>query len=538
MSHPGAEDRKTPAAAARPRMGAMSLAVVGAATGLLGCSELGEIDAWLFDQSVVGRWEYTPTVVPILERIDVIERDTGDFIEITQATPEDLIPVVSEYVVGAGDQLRLSILDFLRQGEASDFELVVDQTGTLDIPQLGRVPVDGLTVEELRKRVAQITVERQITMEEPVVGVNILRGRKSTFSIIGSLQGVGRYAIPNPDYRLLEALTEAGGISPAIRKVQVIRQVKLAEEARSGAGAKQPVLTPKQASDRPAAKPDGGPDLTKLIEELTGPDGAKPGAGKPGEAAKPATPATPKTPPAPGAAEPAAAPPPIDLPDSPSKPGARPTKSAGESSWMFLNGEWVKVARAGDVPAGAGLPESAKPAAGKGAEELVTQRVIEIPTGPLLKGLAQYNIVIRPGDVIHVKGPDIGLIYISGPGINRTGVYDMPGAGRLTLKQAISAAGGLSAIAIPERVDITRRIGDDREATIRLNLRAIYEGTQPDIFLKPEDQINVGTNFFATPLAIIRSGFRISYGFGFLADRNFGSDVFGVPPEIRNRFGF
>lgn len=99
----------------------------------------------------------------------------------------------------------------------------------------------------------------------------------------------------------------------------------------------------------------------------------------------------------------------------------------------------------------------------------------------------------------------------------------------------MTAAGGLSVVAIPERVDLIRRIGENREATIRLNLRAIAEGTQPDVFIKPDDQINVGTNFWATPLVVLRQGFRMTYGFGFLVDRNFGNDVFGAPPV--NQFG-
>ena len=37
-----------------------------------------------------------------------------------------------------------------------------------------------------------------------------------------------------------------------------------------------------------------------------------------------------------------------------------------------------------------------------------------------------------------------------------------------------------------------------------------------------------GTNFWATPLAVIRNGFRASYGFGFILDRNFQGDVFGA----------
>ena len=35
------------------------------------------------------------------------------------------------------------------------------------------------------------------------------------------------------------------------------------------------------------------------------------------------------------------------------------------------------------------------------------------------------------------------------------------------------------------------------------------------------------------PLAVFRNGLRITYGFGFLLDRNFGNDVFGAPPINR-----
>ena len=41
---------------------------------------------------------------------------------------------------------------------------------------------------------------------------------------------------------------------------------------------------------------------------------------------------------------------------------------------------------------------------------------------------------------------------------------------------------------------------------------------------------------WAFPLAVVRSGFRVTYGWGFLLDRNFGNDVFGAPPSnVGNR---
>jgi protein involved in polysaccharide export with SLBB domain len=115
--------------------------------------------------------------------------------------------------------------------------------------------------------------------------------------------------------------------------------------------------------------------------------------------------------------------------------------------------------------------------------------------------------------------------------VARPGVFTLDPLSELTLKRAMVAAGGLNAIGIPERVDLIRRVGEGRQAVVRLNARAIWEGTQPDLMLKPDDVLNFGTNFWATPLAVVRGGFRASYGFGFLLDRNFGNDVFGAPPS-------
>jgi protein involved in polysaccharide export with SLBB domain len=166
---------------------------------------------------------------------------------------------------------------------------------------------------------------------------------------------------------------------------------------------------------------------------------------------------------------------------------------------------------------------------------VLTQRVIRIPLHRLSNGDARVNIVIRPGDVIRVPPAPSGFFFLGGQGA-RPGVFQL--TDRLTLTNAVIAAGGLNQLAVPERVDLSRMIGNDRVATIRLNLRAIAERTEPDIYIRPNDQIVVGTNFWATPMAVIRNGFRASYGFGLLADRNFGSDIFGVPPEAEARNNF
>ncbi|HIO20066.1 MAG TPA: hypothetical protein EYN11_03125 [Phycisphaerales bacterium] len=160
---------------------------------------------------------------------------------------------------------------------------------------------------------------------------------------------------------------------------------------------------------------------------------------------------------------------------------------------------------------------------------VVLERIIEIPWNLLKQGDSRYNIVIRPKDRVYVKGVPLGNLYIRGE-ISRPGVYDYPRSGKkITLSEFITSAGDLGPIAVPEKVSLTRRFGDV-QATVTLNYAAILQRTEPDIFLKPNDHISIGTSWGATPMAIIRNGFRATYGFGFLLDRNFGNDVFGRPP--------
>lgn len=218
----------------------------------------------------------------------------------------------------------------------------------------------------------------------------------------------------------------------------------------------------------------------------------------------------------------------VDLPEtqSPSPAPRRAERTESGSAWVFLNGKWIQVSSA---------TAAAEPSAqDAGTQALITQRVIRVPLEPLLAGRQSYNIIIRPGDVIRVPPPPNGLVYITGQ-VARPGPYQIPTAGGLTLLRAIDSAGGYSTIAIPWRLDVTRMIGRDRQATIRMDGRAIAEQTQPDVFLRPNDRINVGSNFWALPLAIVRGGFRATYGYGFILDRNLANDLFGPPPV--NQFG-
>ena len=64
---------------------------------------------------------------------------------------------------------------------------------------------------------------------------------------------------------------------------------------------------------------------------------------------------------------------------------------------------------------------------------------------------------------------------------------------------------------------------------VRVDLAKLFAGRQPDVYIKADDQVLVGTNLIAPYLAALRNAFRFTYGAGFIYDRNFAysRDVFG-----------
>lgn len=487
-----------------------------AGLGLLALATLTQsgcnVDSY-FDPSITGRWEQTPVEVPILRRIAAIEPGDDASIEFSDPQPEDLRPEITEYRASPGDVLVIIVFDYPASGANTPFEARVEDNGTVELAGIGKFFILGLTSDQIRSTIAD-GLEAQDLIRNATVSASFIQRRQNLFNVIGAVRAPGPYFIPEPGYRLLDALSAAGGlVDESTAELFVIRQIALDGEfgdpGRPGSsGPENAAGVPEDIDDRPGR-------LLDLINEINeGADDGNPsliGARDLKLAAQPedADPTDDGRAPA------------IDL--------IQPSNifDTNPSQWIFLDGRWVQI-REGGVGVPGGLPELADAAAN--AEQLVTQRIISIPAQELLQGSANVNIVVRPGDVVRIPAQGAGTIYVGGQ-IARPGAYAFDP--QLTLSRLITSAGGFGGLAIPERVDLTRMIGTDRQATIMLDMRKIAEGTHPDIFLKPNDHINIGTNFWAFPLAVFRGGLRISYGFGLLADRNFGNDIFGAPPINR-----
>ncbi len=476
----------------------------GAGTLLSGC----EADSYL-DPSVVGRWEPTPVTMPILTELDVIDSGDDTLLPVTPVRPEDLEPDVQEYTLGSSDVITITIFELIEPGRDSVYTRAIDETGSVRLPVVGTVGAAGTSPSQLEDQIMN-TLERKGILRDAQVSVVVNQSGQNLFHMVGT-PGVGNtrfgtYAIPQPDYRLLEAVAAAGGVTDRTQHLFIFRQTALTPGV---AGTRGPGSPEAGGGDGGSVTAPATSDPESLLDDLlSGSD----------------------------APAPEAAPEASGRPAPPSGVEAGLDGASSGSQWVYVDGRWVA---AGNTSRGgvANAMNNETPEVSAELEDqlsqMITQRIIEVPYERLLNGDMRFNVVIRPGDIIRVPNQAAGFCYFTGQ-IARGGTYTVPGENRLTLKQGIAAAGGLGPLANPKRVDLVRRIGDDTEATIRLDAKAIFDGTQPDIFLKVEDQVNIGTSFWAVPLAIVRNGLRFTYGFGFIADRNFGNDIFGAPPRDDN----
>ena len=608
---------------------------------LAGCETDGFVDP-----SRTGYFETTPSAMPILGRIDVIEQ-ASDQPEYISPNPDMLKPSDTAYRFAANDVLRISIPNLLASGQTEVSDRVVDQSGDIQMPVINKVRAAGLTTEELQKSI-EGKLDGIIT--NPQVFIALEKGEAFQYRVLGSVDKPGIYALTKPDFRLMDALATAFGASVNTQRILITRteledeqkaaydrQPKKPDPSPNGAAVTAPTSAktdtnpvqapvgaaskvneidvdsilnslPKQNSNEPVPAPTPAPTLEPVAAPVPAPTPAPTlepvAAPVPVPTPEPTPTAAPTPEPLPdpaSATEPAVAPPVADPNTDPTKKrtqlgmlraatrqappvdvdqlepatsddiaGAAGTEStpsrvldenAGDQ--FIFDSTSQKWVRKSSMPVKSTSSKSASTTDNANSESSSTNAsdstdtgnaskgsvanaqmhkdkrklskpdktiVIEIDYNRLVRGQSSLNIVIRPGDAIYCDSGEVGVVYIDGE-ISRPGVYNLPTNGRLTLSRLVAAAGGVSELAIPERCDLIRRIGSDKEACVRISLAAIRNRGEPDIFLKPDDHLIVGTNFWALPLARFRRDLSFPNSVGFQLDRNFGNDVFGAPPS-------
>ena len=128
----------------------------------------------------------------------------------------------------------------------------------------------------------------------------------------------------------------------------------------------------------------------------------------------------------------------------------------------------VRRVPAGTVAkAGGAAPQAGATAARDATEEIMTP----IDLAAIADGREELNIVLQPGDVVHV--PRAGSFYVGGS-VERSGSFVL--RGRTTLHQAILAAGGVKDVADWSDVRLYRRDASGKVSVSNYDLEKFEEG--------------------------------------------------------------
>jgi polysaccharide biosynthesis/export protein len=502
----------------------------------------------ILDPTQIGRFEPTPTVSVILDSLGVADEPNPAYEGAEDPQPADMVNIETDYVFGSGDAVRISIFELYQPGQIYVNDYIVTETGRISIPDVGQVQAVGLTEAQLEQEIRDILSPS--ILKNPSVTALLLNSQSLYFSIVG--QGVGqssRFPIPRYSFRLTDAIALAGGVAEFnVTYIYVSRDVPQTQGATETAQKEKTNISPASESqpgqiELQTIEPPKQPGAEEEMLQIITPSVAKKQSGILITSAEMASREE---------LESLAAPEGVTVEQKESTEPVtelitpQPTKPQSEQiQWVFEDGKWKPIRAGGQVQI---QPEPTLPVSqqqarplpqqitqrpeytpqGFGLETLGTQgkvtRVIQIPRDKLLAGDPRYNIVILPGDRITVPVDIVGEFWVMG-NVNAQGAIPITGR-PITLKMAVASAGGLGALAIPQKVEVIRRIGKNKaglmqEEIVMVDLKKISMGLQPDFFIKPYDLINVGTNGTSRWLAVLRNAFRATYGFGFVYDRNF-----------------
>ncbi|HNS79003.1 MAG TPA: SLBB domain-containing protein [Syntrophorhabdus sp.] len=131
--------------------------------------------------------------------------------------PADRIPVGPDYVIGPGDELRITIWGNIE----GQWSVVVDMDGKITLPKVGTIGVTGLTFGELKT-----TLNKELSRYYTNFQMNVSMGplRSMRVYIVGNAAKPGAYTISSLS-TLVNSLFEAGGPNKtgSMRDIQVKR---------------------------------------------------------------------------------------------------------------------------------------------------------------------------------------------------------------------------------------------------------------------------------------------------------------------------
>ena len=134
--------------------------------------------------------------------------------------PVSDIPVPSQYVVGPGDRLEVQLIGSTK----GRYSLVVNRDGNVMFPELGSIPVSGVTFDVAKSRI-EARVGEQMIGAQAIVSMGDLRSIR--VFVLGEAERPGSYTVSG-----LSTITNALFASGGVKTIGSLRNIQLKRAGR------------------------------------------------------------------------------------------------------------------------------------------------------------------------------------------------------------------------------------------------------------------------------------------------------------------
>jgi polysaccharide biosynthesis/export protein len=131
------------------------------------------------------------------------------------------------YTLGPGDRVRIDVFNVPEY--SGEFIVLVD--GTLNLPVVGAIRVEGGTLEQV-SRVIGKAYERYVRV--PNVTVGLILARPIQVTIAGEVNRAGSYSIPLAETRKFPTLSQALQLAGGVKQTSNLRRVRVVRGNREG----------------------------------------------------------------------------------------------------------------------------------------------------------------------------------------------------------------------------------------------------------------------------------------------------------------
>jgi polysaccharide export outer membrane protein len=163
------------------------------------------------------------------------------------ASGMDRARAVEEYLLNPGDIVKITVF----KNPDLSVEARVSETGTIGFPLIGAVPVSGLTLTGVERKISQMLKDGGFVLN-PQVNVLLTLSVGNQVAVLGEVNKPGRYPIEGAGGHVSGMLATAGGISANGADSVVLtgtrggkpfrREIDVAKMSQSGNAADDPEL--------------------------------------------------------------------------------------------------------------------------------------------------------------------------------------------------------------------------------------------------------------------------------------------------------